>query len=99
MSTLTPFCNDYWYHGYQGLGITYTNSATNSDGFFAIGGSVPSGCNSMQSKTYLNDQCAIVEAFESYKQEYPTKSYLLNLFPYSSTVNLGIVGISALAVD
>ena len=100
MTTTTPYCSDLWYHGYQGLGINYTSSATKSDGFFVIGGSVPSGCSLLNpSQTYLNDQCAIVEKFDSFTDEKPSGSYLLNYLPHASGANLGIVGISAITVD
>ena len=99
MTTSTPYCNDYWYHGYQGLGITYTNSATRWNGFFVIGGSVTSGCNLLKPSTYQNDQCAIVETFDSFQTGTPSGSYLLNWLPHASGANLGVVGISSIAVD
>jgi len=65
-----------------------------------IGGSVPYNCSVLNpSYTYLNDQCAIVEKFASFTAETPIGSYLLNWLPHASGANLGIVGISAIAID
>jgi hypothetical protein len=98
VSAGTTICGNKWFYGYQSVGITYTVGDSNSDLAFAVGGSVPSGCNTLKPSTYLNDECAIVEVFSGSTDTTPEHSILLGLFPHSSGANLGIVGVLALSI-
>lgn len=51
----------------------------------------------MPSQQFLNDQCAIIEIFESEIADTPSMSVLLGLFPHESGANLAITGILALS--
>ncbi len=72
---------------------------TNPAGVIAIGGSVPSGCSSLQSTTiFVNDHCAIVEQFSSYTDLSP-KTYLINSITLSTGSTLGVTGLLALKLN
>ena len=95
----TPVCGGPWFYGYQSVGAIYTMGDSSLNEGFAVGGSLKSGCATlMPSQTFLNDECAIIEIFDSEIAETPSMSVLLGLFPHASGANLAITGIRALSL-
>jgi len=89
----TPYCYDEWYHGYQDLGIVYTafdTQMTTSEvlGPIILGGSVPSGCSTLQSGTYLDPQggCAVIEFFLDSTDVSPFLTFFIGSFRYYNNV-------------
>ena len=56
-----------WYFGYQELGVQYTCFDSIHDDKMIIGGSMASGCKSID-PTMPNDYCAVLTLFEGDKR-------------------------------
>ena len=92
-------CNTGWYHGYQGVGLIYSQKAIATDfSDYVIGGGIASNCAKILPSADF-PSCAVIEFLRSTSLVTPALTHIVPAVQITSIIRWGVNDVKGLGID